>query len=204
MSDKYTYSLTGELKTSKLWLSGQSDQEKEEYYNKLVMNVWEETGKMMPYFSLMAQYDNPDRLHVFRDKVTVRVFKNGLMIREYIFHPGFITDKGSVPAIVHSIVDNDDPNWIVIFYLHDADFVLKRKSFDACQEQMNDLAKTNPNIGFFTRKMVVACVDLGGYDAWTDFGPFKHMREKTFTNREFVEYTDFEEVTPQCYMLEAR
>lgn len=53
----------------------------------------------------------------------IEIYKNGKkVVHKFEFQTGFVCDKGSIPPKLRSFVDNDDPQFLVGFYVHDANY----------------------------------------------------------------------------------
>jgi len=62
-------------------------------------------------------------------------------IYKYSFQAGFVCDKGSIPPKLRSFVDNDDPQLLVGFYVHDSNYAchfLPRLESDELLRDMGD------------------------------------------------------------------
>jgi len=93
-------------------------------YDKVQKFIYEKEGKVItPWGMLDIQQKGNIIVFVEDWSCEVDVYKNGKRVTyKYDFECGFISDKGSIPPKLRSFVDNDDPDFLVGFYIHDANY----------------------------------------------------------------------------------
>lgn len=72
---------------------------------------------------------------------------------KYTMETGFYSDTGSIPPILRSIVDNDDPDFLIGFFLHDANYKYRFLSREKADELLRAMAEKN-GAGIFARNAV--------------------------------------------------
>jgi len=125
-------------------------------------------------------------------KVTVTfLYKKKKYKFKYVFSPGFICDKGSIPKIARSYVDNDCPEFLFGFFVHDANYAchfpgVDRDMSDQLLRYMGRYGAENkgdtikPKAGAIKAFAVYRAVWIAGAGAW------EKERQTLAIERQFV------------------
>lgn len=136
-------------------------------YDKVQLFLYNVHGFILPpWDELDIQFKGNMVVFIENWVCKVRVLQ-GKKIYEltYKFSPGFISDKGSVPKLLRSIVDNDDPQFLVAFYIHDANYKCHFLNRDQSDDLLRAMGKF-AGAGIFKRNAVYQSVNLFGGSAY--------------------------------------
>lgn len=86
-------------------------------------------------------------------------------ILKYRAEVGFISDKGSVPPYLRSFVDNDDPQFLIPYYIHDINYACHYMSRGDSDKLLRDMGKYN-GAGIYKSSKVYYAVYFGGSNAY--------------------------------------
>lgn len=102
-------------------------------------------------------------------------------ILKYDFEIGFISDKGSVPGWARSYIDNDDPLFLIAFFIHDGNYSCHWLSRSFSDQLLRDMGGyRGARIG--KRNIVYRIVWIAGKSA------YKRERIKINREREFCKF----------------
>lgn len=153
-------------------------------YDKVQLLVYNLHGLVLePYDELDIQYK--DSMVVFMEPWKVKI---GLIHNKkqycvsYEFDPGFISDKGSVPKYLRSIVDNDDGDFLMSFYIHDANYKCHFMTRGESDDLLREMAKYY-GAGIIRRNAVYQAVNWFGKSAYNS--GIKAIEKQ----RKFVKYS---------------
>jgi hypothetical protein len=154
-------------------------------YDQVQSYLYKKTNKEV----LLPNWDSLDIMHkgnivVFLEKweCEIDLYINKKKItRKYTALPGFISDKGSVPEKLRSMVDNDDPDFLMGFYIHDMNYACHYMSRSDSDSLLREMGKYH-GAGWYKRNKVYWAVKIAGRSA------YKKERMKIEKEKRYSDY----------------
>ena len=162
-------------------------------YSKTQKYIYETYGVIItPYDDLDIQHKGNIIVCTSPWKCKVTVFINGKnRVIDFSIDIGFICDKGSVPKLGRFYIDNDSPEWLIGFILHD---ILYAGHFGFSRNEADQLLKAiglygamrksdtiKPRASNASANVVYYSVYFGGRKAWKK-ERFELEREQKYCN----------------------
>lgn len=162
-------------------------------YSMVQRDIYEAHGVLiLPWDTLDIQHKGNIIVFTERWECTVTfMYKGAKYYYTYVFEPGFICDKGSVPGWARSYVDNDCPEFLIAFIIHDANYAchfvgVNRLMSDSLLRYMGRYGANKPEDSIKPSASAVKAwsvyraVRIGGGSAW------KKDRQALIEERKFV------------------
>jgi hypothetical protein len=138
-------------------------------YDKVQKYVYDTRGVIItPWDELDIQHKG--NIVVFLDpwECEVELLENNKRkILKYNTSVGFISDKGSVPTKLRSIVDNDDPQFLIGFYIHDINYDCHYASRSNADQLLRAMGEYR-GAGLYKRNKVYWALKIAGAKAYRD------------------------------------
>ena len=122
-------------------------------YNAQRFSLAPEFGKVLPSFTARKNFGQLKDIRILCKPVTITEVENNSEWNQVRFNPLYVTDGGSSPDFLRSIIDNDNTDELRVWLLHDRHFSLHDVSRRKANRQ---LAKGLRAIGTSRVKCAIA------------------------------------------------